>query len=100
MNYGDEVLGKLWGGKNAPTELNAARRASRSPTSSGRTRCPARSRRPRPTGSEPYTIPPEKRPVAEIVGNYAVRDDAVAAEAAAERHRIPTTIPEDDARSR
>ena len=80
MKYSDEVLAKLWGGKNPPQELNAEGAKPKKDVVwlnplSGQTEKTTEK------GSEPYTIPPEKRTVAEIVGNYAVRDDAAAAEA-------------------
>ena len=80
MKYGDEVLGVLWGGKNPPPELDAEGVKPKkdivwmNPLSGQTEKTTDKG------SSEPYTIPPEERTVAEVVGNYAVRDDAVAQE--------------------
>jgi len=78
--YGDEVLATRWGGKNPPTELDAPGVRIK-PEIIWQNPLSGQTEKTTTTGSEPYTIPPETRPVAEIVGNYAVRDDAVKTEA-------------------
>jgi len=72
MKYGEEVLATRWGGKNPPTELNAAGAKPR-PGIVWLNPLSGLTEKTTVEGSEPYTIPPEKRPVAEIVGNYAIR---------------------------
>jgi hypothetical protein len=73
MKYGDEVLAQLWGGKNAPPELVASGARLKpdvvwlNPLSGQMEKTTAK-------GSEPYTPPPEERKVAEVVGDYAVRE--------------------------
>lgn len=79
MKYPEEVLGAIWGGKNAPSELSAAGVKQR-PDIVWMNPLSGQTEKTTTKGSEPYTIPPEKRTVAEIVGNYAVRDDAAARE--------------------
>jgi hypothetical protein len=79
MKYSDEPLAEIWGGRNAPTELNAAGIKLKediiwmNPLSGQMEKTTAK-------GSEPYTPPPETRSAAEIVGQYAVRDAATEAE--------------------
>lgn len=82
--YGEEVMAARWGGKNSPDELKAAGarlRANvvwRNPLSNH-----IEITGPGGQDSSPYTIPEEQRTAVEVVGNYAVRDAAVVAEAEA-----------------
>ena len=72
--YGDKALEDRWGGKNPPTELRAEGAKPR-PGIVWLNPLSGRTEKTTETGSEPYTIPPEARPVAEIVGNYEVRQE-------------------------
>ena len=72
MKYGDEVLATRWGGKNPPTEMVAAGARMR-PDTVWQNPLSGHTEKTTASGSEPYTIPPEARPIAEVVGNYAIR---------------------------
>ena len=86
MKYGDEVLATRWGGKNPPTEL-VAPRATIKPDVVWKNPLSRQTEKTTANGSHPYTIPAEARPIAEVVGNYALREAEASPEPVDEMYR-------------